>query len=299
MMGLFRASIVAAALLALLITIACGDDGGESTPAPQSTAASPAAHGMGSSTGVGASPTPHLTVTPQAALPSETPAGGAIEMGVDVDTTGNTASELGTLDSCVRLDVPNPSFDGVSDHSIDVYVKGATLAPKAYDAWLTYAAVNDGCLAKGEAEVDDMCLNSSDDDGDTMINDGCPQVGASAESGAQCTGDNRVDDDSDAIVHVAAPDTDTLIKMPGAADLAHESLPDTDGTFAAGVIYLSGGPGLAGDGALLRLGLDIGGSGVVTLALNPPPLSAYASQIGVHSVTLAQQATLAVNQDCP
>jgi hypothetical protein len=78
-----------------------------------------------------------------------------------------------------------------------------------------------------------------------------------------------------------------------------ETLPDADGTFAAGVIYLSGGPGLAGDGALLRLGLDIGGSGVVTLALNPPPLSAYASQIGVHSVTLAQQATLAVNQDCP
>jgi hypothetical protein len=220
-------------------------------------------------------------------------------MGVDVDTTGNTANALGTLDSCVRVDVPNPSFDGVSDHSIDVYVKGATAAPVAYDAWLTYAAVNDGCPADGEAETGDDCLNSADDDGDTMINDGCPQVGDTAESGVQCTGDNRVDDDGDAIVHVAAPDTDTLIKMPGALDLANESLPDTDGTFAAGVIYLSGGPGLAGDGALLRLGLDIGGSGVVTLALNPPPLSVYASQIGVHSVTLAQQATLAVNQDCP
>jgi hypothetical protein len=220
-------------------------------------------------------------------------------MGIDVDTTGNTASTLGTVESCVRLDVPNPSFDGVSDHSIDVYVKGETEAPVAYDSWLTYAAVNDGCPAVGDPETGDACLNSADDDGDIVINDGCPQVGASGESGAQCTGDNRADDDGDAIVHVVAPDTDVLIKLPGAADLVSETLPNTDGTFAAGVIYLSGGPGIAGDGVLLRLGLDIGASGVVTLVLNPPPLSAYASTVGVHSVTLGPIAKLAINQDCP
>jgi hypothetical protein len=219
-------------------------------------------------------------------------------MGIDVDTTGNTASALGTLESCVRVDVPTPSFDGVSDHSVDVYVKGDVQAPKAYDAWVTYAAVNDGCPAKGEAEAGDMCLNSSDDDGDTLINDGCPQVGPSLESGAQCAGDNRLDEDGDAVVHVAAPDTDVLLKLPGATDFVNDTLPNTDGTFAAGVIYLNGGPGVAGDGVLLRLGLDIGGSGLVTLVPNPPPFSAYASDVGIHGVTL-RSGRLAINQDCP
>jgi hypothetical protein len=143
-----------------------------------------------------------------------------------------------------------------------------------------------------------MCSNSSDDDGDTLINDGCPQVGPSLESGAQCAGDNRLDEDGDAIVHVAAPDTDVLLKLPGATDFVSDTLPNTDGTYAAGVIYLSGGTGVAGDGVLLRLGLDIGGSGLVTLVLNPPPLSAYASEIGTHGVTL-RSGSLAINQDCP
>jgi hypothetical protein len=48
----------------------------------------------------------------------------------------------------------------------------------------------------------------------------------------------------------------------------------------------------------VRLGLDIGGSGLVTFALNPPDLSAYASGAGIHTVTLAS-AELAINQDCP
>ena len=223
-------------------------------------------------------------------------------MGVDVDTTGNTASALGTLDSCVRIDVPNPSFDGVSDYNIDVYVKGDTQPPTAYDAWLTYAAVNDGCPAEGEAETGDDCLNSSNDDGDGKLNDGCPSVGASAESGVQCAMGDRIDDDRDAIVHVAAPNTDTLIKMPGATDLSGESLPDSDGTFVGGVIYLEGGEGIAGDGVLMRLGLDIGGSGVVTFAFNPPPLIAYNSTAAPtgHVVRAADVlAKLAINTDCP
>ena len=106
-----------------------------------------------------------------------------------------------------------------------------------------------------------------------------------------------VDDDGDAIVHVAAPGTDTLIKMPGALTLS-DSLPDGDAMFSAGAIYLSGGPGIAGDGALLRLGLDIGGSGLVTFALNPPPSSVYDSQSGRHTPTFVP-AQLAINQDCP
>jgi len=222
-------------------------------------------------------------------------AGGAIEMGIDPQTTGNTASTLGTLEPCVRVNVPSPAFDGVSDYNIDVYVKGHTQAPVAYDASVVYAAVNDGCPALDESETGAQCLNSVDDDGDTEVNDGCPQVGATTESGEQCAGGQ--DDDGDVIVHVVAPGTDDDIKLPSSLCLS-DALPDSDGVFIAGAVYLAGGPGTASDGALVRLGLDIGGSGLVTFALNPPPLSGYASGAGEHNLTFVS-ARLAINQDCP
>jgi hypothetical protein len=163
-------------------------------------------------------------------------------MGIDPETTGNTASTLGTLERCVRVDVPNPAFDGVSDYNIDVYVKGDTQAPIAYDASANY---------------------------------------------------------DQNIVHIAAPGTDTLVKMPDAVESTTEIVPDSDGTFTAGVIYFDPTKfGTPGDGVLVRLGLDIGGSGLITFALNPPPLSAYASGEGIHTLTLAS-AQLAINQDCP
>ena len=223
MTRLLRAFTLAVALLALLAIVACGDDEGEGPSAP--------------SVGEGEA-TPTAQVTPVPTIPAVAP---AIEMGIDPETTGNTASTLGTLESCVRVDVPSSAFDGVSDHNIDVYVKGDIQSPVAYDASVTY---------------------------------------------------------DQTIVHVAAPGTDDLIKMPDATTLTSETVPYSDGTFAAGVIYFAGGPGIAGDGVLLRLGLDIGGSGVVTFTLSPPPLSAYASVAGVHTVELAS-AQLAINQDCP
>ena len=223
-------------------------------------------------------------------------AAGVVEMGIDPETTGNTAGTLGTLEHCARVDVPSPAFDGVSDYNIDVYVKGDTQAPIAYEASVVYAAVNDGCPAVGDPETGDECLNSVDDDGDNKVNDGCPQVGATAESGEQCAGGQ--DDDVDAIVHVAAPGTDTRIKMPGGLDLG-ETPPDSDGVFAAGVAYLDPTKsGIPGNGTLLRVGLDIGGSGLVTLALNPPLGSAYVSEAESHTLTLIP-AQLAINQDCP
>ena len=228
MTRLLRAFTLAAALLGLLAIVACGDGEGEGP--------SPPAGGQGTPTAVGET-TPAAQVTPA----PTTAAGPLIEMGIDPETTGNTASTLGTLESCVRVDVPSSAFDGVSDHNIDVYVKGDIQSPVAYDASVTY---------------------------------------------------------DQTIVHVAAPGTDDLIKMPDATTLTSETVPDSDGTFAAGVIYFAGGPGIAGDGVLLRLGLDIGGSGVVTFTLSPPPLSAYASVAGVHTVELAS-AQLAINQDCP
>ncbi|MGB6837336.1 MAG: hypothetical protein WBF66_06500 [Dehalococcoidia bacterium] len=222
---------------------------------------------------------------------------GTIEMGIDPETTGNTASTLGTLERCVRVDVPNPAFDDISDYSIDVYVKGDTQAPTGYDAKVVYTAVNDGCPAVADPEIGDKCLDSVDDDGDTKVNDGCPQVGASAESGDECDGADNGDDDGDVIVHVAAPGTNDLIKLPGATSFS-EARPDSDGVFVAGAGYITGGPGTVGDGTLVRLSLDIGGSGVVTFALNPPPASAYASDAENHILTLVS-AQLAINTDCP
>jgi len=59
-------------------------------------------------------------------------------MGIDPETTCNSATKLGAVESCVRVDVPNPAFDGVSDYTIDVYVSGDVDPPISYDAWLTY-----------------------------------------------------------------------------------------------------------------------------------------------------------------
>ena len=168
-----------------------------------------------------------------------------VEMGIDPEVTGNTATTLGTLEYCVRVDVESPAFDGVSDHDIDVYVKGDTQAPVGYDAWVTYDASK---------------------------------------------------------VHIAAPSTNPLIKLPGASTFS-DPVPDTDGKFVASVGYLSGGPGTAGDGALVRLGLDIGASGLVTFDFDPPgPAAAYYSpgedQPTPHPVT-RMTARLAINEDCP
>jgi hypothetical protein len=41
-------------------------------------------------------------------------------------------------------------------------------------------------------DLDKEIKNPVDDDGDTVVNDGCPKVGANAETGAQCL--NAVDD---------------------------------------------------------------------------------------------------------
>jgi hypothetical protein len=182
-------------------------------------------------------------VTPEATVTPEEQTGGAIEMGIDVDTTDNTANTLGTVESCVRVDVPNPSFDGVSDYNIDIYVKGDTQPPRADNHQLNW--------------------------------------------------------DNAGAVHIADPGTDTLIKMPGALDLS-DARPDSESPWNAGVLYPNGGRGIGGDGTLTRVGLDIGGSGVVTFTLAPDPLDDYASDAGNHPVSVDPAGTaLAINTDCP
>ncbi|MCJ7511218.1 MAG: hypothetical protein MUP14_10105 [Dehalococcoidia bacterium] len=96
-------------------------------------------------------------------------------------------------------------------------------------------------------------------------------------------------------VHIAALGTDRLIKMPGAYPYGDE-LPDSDGTYAADAYYLVGA-GIEGDGTLVRVGLDIGASGVVTFSLDADPLTAYKSGAGNHPVML-DSGMLAINDYC-
>jgi len=97
-------------------------------------------------------------------------------------------------------------------------------------------------------------------------------------------------------IHITEPSIDRPIKLPGAASYG-ETLPDSDGTFGAGAMYLMGGPGIEGDGTLVRVGLDIGASGVVAFSLNAAPDTAYKSGAGSHSITL-DSGRLAINDSC-
>jgi len=55
---------------------------------------------------------------------------------------------------------------------------------------------------QGQLIISDQCQNNTDNDGDTVVNDGCPTVGP-AESGAQC--ENAIDDDDDTKVNDGCP----------------------------------------------------------------------------------------------
>ena len=121
MIHLLRALTLAAALLGLLTIVTYVKGEGEGTSEPQATA------------------------TPRS------PAVGAIEMGIDPATTGNSCGPstspadgcaLGTLEECVRADVADIDIgDATSDFDIDVYVDdpvGIAPAPMVYDAYVNY-----------------------------------------------------------------------------------------------------------------------------------------------------------------
>ena len=97
--------------------------------------------------------------------------------------------------------------------------------------------------------------------------------------------------------------TDPLIKMPfisAPSDPADYSnvRPDSDGSWYAGAIYLTPpNAGTAGNGTIVRVGLDIGASGVADFTLANPPQTAYISSAGEHAVTL-DGVQLAINTTC-
>src|SRR4030042_5885139 len=63
---------------------------------------------------------------------------GAIQMGLDMNTAGTTASTLGIVQLCHQVAWSGTPFDGVADRTVDVFVRGDTQAPIVYDAWIAY-----------------------------------------------------------------------------------------------------------------------------------------------------------------
>jgi hypothetical protein len=169
---------------------------------------------------------------------------GAIEMGLDMVTTGNTANTLGSIQTCYRVTPSGTSFDGVADWTIDVYVAGDTQAPTAYDAWVTYDS---------------------------------------------------------SVIHVLDSGTDALTKLPGASDFTTDEdsgpIKSSDGELDAGALYLSGGPGIAGDGTIVRIGLDINFAAGPTVVTFGFAKGKYRSAAGLHTVTTVA-GRLAINGTC-
>jgi len=166
MTRLLRSFALAAALLGLLTIVACGGEEGEGTPTTQATTTA-------TSVGEEGERTPAAEAT---AVPT-TPVGGAIEMGIDPETTGNTANTLGTLERCARVDVTSPSFDDVSDYNIDIVVTGDTDAPFVYDSSLNYDNTLVHVAAPGTA-IDiklpaAFCVTDGLPDSDGTFTSGC------------------------------------------------------------------------------------------------------------------------------
>ena len=167
---------------------------------------------------------------------------GCAAVGAAETVCSNTASTLGTVQDCVRVDNAEVGFDGAADYYVDVVVTGDTETGQYYDVNLNY---------------------------------------------------------DQSLVHIAT--ADLLIKFPGSTCMGDTPLPDIDGTYAGGCSYLSGGgPGIANDGTIVRLGLDLSNaSGVVNFSFNGYPLTDYFSKDGDDHPIVLGSGQLAINTPCP
>ncbi len=90
-----------------------------------------------------------------------------------------------------------------------------------------------------------------------------------------------------------------LIKLPGAIDFTTKAPPQLN----AGALYFGGGPGITGNGTILRIDLDIDftqGPTIVDFSLTGPGGGpAYKSTPDVEHPTTSGTGQLAINQDCP
>ncbi len=107
----------------------------------------------------------------------------------------------------------------------------------------------------GEAESGYLCLETpaKDDDNDISFNDGCPQVGGVAESGAQC-GLNSSDNDGDGAINDGCP-----VVTGARKDIGNEG----DGVnISAGASNNTIGGGAAGEGNVITANDYFAGGGV-------------------------------------
>ena len=248
---------------------------------------------------------------------------------VSAAETDNAANTLGTVQSCTEITCPsanctwNPgvnNFDGLSDYQVDVVVSGDTLAPVAYDVSLVYDATKVHIAgwnvkttltsACGPSAVPVTCNVTSSAGFVAFAQAQLGPPSAETVTIASIVSATKVRFVSLGSAHASGDPvytqlaTDPLIKLPGSLVLG-DALPDSTSPYSLGSAYLSGGPGIAGNGTIVRVGLDIGAAGVLTFSQNAPPQTAYKSTnpspppLGVaHPVTL-DTGMLAINTDCP
>jgi hypothetical protein len=198
-------------------------------------------------------------------LPSQ---GGPVIMDIDPEITGNGAVGLGTVEDCYEVWCPSANC---------TWNPGVNNFDGVSDYNIDIVVTSDTQAPIGY----DANLNFCDDPGVDGICD--PGVDPATK------------------VHIAAPGTNTLIKMtaPGVTDPSPPTLPDSSGRIAFGAVYLTPpNAGAAGAGTLVRVGVDIGDWGLVNFSLNADSLTAYASDGLIHPVTLGS-GMLAINQPCP
>jgi hypothetical protein len=117
-----------------------------------------------------------------------------------VDNDGDTLAN----DGCPPIQVDTDA-DGLGD-ACDATPAVANTDPDG-DLFLNRQDLCPNVANPTQADTDsNRCSDAANSDtpDDTAVNDGCPQVGAAAESGAQC-GTNTVDNDGDTVVNDGCP----------------------------------------------------------------------------------------------
>jgi hypothetical protein len=178
----------------------------------------------------------------------ENVSGGNTELTRPLITVSLPASTFGTAcNNCTvdlysdnaaegRIYEGSTSADGAGNWALMATPSGPHLTATATDgagntSEFSPAVVLGDADSDGVADVSEgECGDSIDNDGNGFVNDGCPQVGGTAESGADCT--NSVDDDGDGWVNDGCPSMGTESAACGSQAVDETSIPErVAGTF--------------------------------------------------------------------
>ncbi|MFM7127161.1 MAG: hypothetical protein ACKOYO_09930, partial [Actinomycetota bacterium] len=136
----------------------------------------------------------------------------AVHLGVELPTvTAGAPGSLPTVTGTPKLFIRDSSGLTASIEGSATGTFNASIGPFGVEVGTTTAFAESGA----------DCSNSTDDDGDGVVNDGCPQSGATAEADADCT--NATDDDTadaDGFINDGCPAADNQIQAEAGADFA-------------------------------------------------------------------------------